>query len=71
MDDVELINTAIDESGLSARKFAEKVMTRDERTIRRWQGGQQAIPEVGRRRLQWFLALSQAMRARLMAILDR
>ncbi len=49
--DSELIRAAVAASGLSARRFAERVLTRDERTVRRWTSGAQAIPEVVRRRL--------------------
>lgn len=52
MDDVELLSLAIDRSGLSARKFAELVLVRDERTIRRWLKGESPIPKVVREMLQ-------------------
>lgn len=35
---------AIARSGLSARHYAERVLTRDERTVRRWQSGKSPIP---------------------------
>jgi hypothetical protein len=39
-----LLNRRIDESGLSARRFAREVLRRDERTIRRWIAGDSPIP---------------------------
>lgn len=71
MTDQELIDQAIDASGLSARRFAERVMTRDERTIRRWVSGEQEMPEVARRRVLWFLELPVTVRTQLVRILDR
>jgi hypothetical protein len=50
-DDIELLKRAIAESGLSARRFAVEVLTRDERTIRRWLDGDRPIPRVVRRKL--------------------
>jgi hypothetical protein len=69
--DTELILNAVEASGLSARRFAERVMSRDERTIRRWMAGEIPIPDVAKRWLVWFVELSEPMRSRLMAILDR
>lgn len=43
---VALLRTAIDASGLSARKWAEQVAWRDERTIRRWLSGDSPIPAL-------------------------
>ncbi len=40
-----LLRQRIDESGLTARRFAVEVMIRDERTIRRWLAGN-VIPHV-------------------------
>lgn len=71
VSDTELIAAAIEASGMSARRFAERVLSRDERTIRRWQAGDIAIPEIARWWLERFLAMSPAMRERLIAILDR
>lgn len=71
LSDRELITAAIEASGLSARRFAERMMTRDERTIRRWISGDQELPEVARRRLTWFLELTESQRERLIALLDR
>lgn len=50
-DDIELLKRAIAKSGLSARRFAVEVLTRDERTIRRWLDGDRPIPRVVRRKL--------------------
>lgn len=49
---VTLLREAIRRSGLSNRKFAEQVMVRDERTVRRWLSGKQTIPETVMRRLR-------------------
>jgi hypothetical protein len=42
--------------GLSHRQLAEDVLTRDERTIRRWVAGQIAVPEIAVERLLRLLA---------------
>jgi hypothetical protein len=42
--DRELLNRAIAKSGLSATRFAETVMARESRTIRRWLKGESPIP---------------------------
>jgi hypothetical protein len=51
MTDSELIQSAIATSGLSARKYAEMVLLRDERTVRRWVAGKSPIPKVVREML--------------------
>lgn len=38
------LEAAIARSGLSARAFARHVLTRDERTVRRWLSGESPIP---------------------------
>ncbi len=43
-DEIALLRSVIDASGLSARKWAESVAWRDERTIRRWLAGDSPIP---------------------------
>jgi hypothetical protein len=43
---VDMLRAAIAKSGLSARQFAEQVLIRDERTIRRWISGESPIPDV-------------------------
>lgn len=45
-DPVKRLERAIKDSGLSNRRFAEDVMVRDERTIRRWLNGQSPIPQA-------------------------
>ena len=42
---VELLRTAIERSGLSARQYAVTVLLRDERTVRRWLAGDSPIPQ--------------------------
>lgn len=51
MSDPDLIRAAIEVSGLSARKYAEMVLVRDERTVRRWAAGQSPIPKIVRQML--------------------
>jgi len=51
MTDPELVQAAIKASGLSARKFAELVLLRDERTVRRWVAGKSPIPKIVRENL--------------------
>lgn len=41
---VALLRSAIERSGLSARRYATQVLTRDERTVRRWLAGDSPIP---------------------------
>jgi len=67
--DVNLIVDAILASGLSARRFAEWITWRDERTIRRWSSGFVPIPESAKRRLEWFLGISDARRRTFVDIL--
>lgn len=43
---IALLREAIKRSGLSNRKFAEKVLVRDERTVRRWLAGDGEIPDA-------------------------
>lgn len=47
-----LLRAAIDRSGLSHRRFAERIMVRDERTVRRWISGEIPIPTVVLDKLQ-------------------
>lgn len=44
MSNVELLETAITKSGLSLRQFAQRVLTRDARTVRRWVSGRKPMP---------------------------
>jgi hypothetical protein len=46
MSDRDLLEKVIAASGLSARRFATEVLTRDERTIRRWLAGKSPIPKA-------------------------
>lgn len=46
-----IVRAAIERSGLSARRWAEQVALRDERTVRRWLAGDSPIPEVVLREL--------------------
>lgn len=47
----ELLELALDKSGLSLRSFAEVHMVRDERTVRRWRAGG-PVPAVCHRKLE-------------------
>jgi len=49
---VALLRAAIAASGLSARRYATEILTRDERTVRRWLSGQSPIPQAVLRYLQ-------------------
>lgn len=71
MTDPELIRAAIAAGGLSSRRFAEDLMGRDERTIRRWVAGEIAIPPIARAWLERWLALSDATRGRIVGALSR
>lgn len=46
VSNADILRTAIEASGLSARRFAREVLVRDERTIRRWLAGDSPIPEA-------------------------
>lgn len=65
-----LVAAAVKATGLPARRFATRVLARDERTVRRWLSGEQAVPDVVVARLYWLLALDADTRAALVAILD-
>jgi len=41
-----LLERAIAASGLSTRQYAQQLLTRDERTIRRWLTGETQIPRT-------------------------
>lgn len=57
MSDSEKLRAVIEASGLSARRFADEVLLRDERTVRRWLAGDSPIPEPVAVRLDaWLLA---------------
>ncbi len=69
MSDVEIIAAAIKASGLSAKRFAERILSRDERTVRRWQSGEIAIPPLARDWLARWLDLTDAARKRIVLTL--
>ena len=69
--DPELISAAIEASALPARRFASRLMGRDERTIRRWATGEIAIPPAARAWLERWLELSDDQRRRIIGALDR
>jgi hypothetical protein len=69
MTDPELIAAAIVASDLSARRFAERILSRDERTIRRWSAGDIAIPAQARNWLLNWISLGSAARARVVKTL--
>lgn len=68
MTDSDLIQAAIAASGLSARRFAERIMARDERTVRRWSSGE-VIPPIARQWLEDWCALPERDRVRVILIL--
>lgn len=51
----DLLERAVAHSGLSLRSFAETVMVRDERTVRRWRAGDVPIPAVCIRKLEQYV----------------
>jgi hypothetical protein len=57
-------------SGLSARRFAERIIARDERTVRYWTSGKVGIPPAARSWLTHWLTLSATARARIVRALD-
>lgn len=63
MTDSELIRAAIAAGGLSSRRFAEDLMGRDGRTIRRWITGEISIPPLAKAWLGRWLALPPATQA--------
>ena len=69
MGDPALITAAVAAAELSARQFAERIMGRDERTIRRWTAGEVAIPPHARAFLARWLALSDLTRKRIVGAL--
>ena len=56
MKDTELLAQAIEASEMSARRFAVRVLIRDERTIRRWLAGESKLPVPVRDFLTEYLA---------------
>lgn len=51
-EQIELLRERIDQSGLSATRFALDVMIRDPRNVRRWLSGEQSIPQ---RVVEWLV----------------
>jgi hypothetical protein len=45
-EQVALLRAVIARTGLSNRRFAEQILARDERTIRRWLSGKAVIPKA-------------------------
>lgn len=68
MTDAELIAEAVTLSGLSSRRFAERILGRDERTIRSWRAGQ-VMPPLLRLWLVGWCALSIRARATVVRML--
>ena len=66
MTDSELIRAAVQAAGISARQFAERVLGRDERTLRRWAAGSSPIPLKARTFLTRWLALSPEERSKIL-----
>jgi hypothetical protein len=54
MNDVELLRAAILKSGLSTSRFAETILARESRTVRRWLAGQ-PIPRQAKAFLEAYL----------------
>lgn len=70
MTDSDLIRAAVAAAGgLSSRQFAERVLGRDERTVRRWTAGQVQIPPIARAWLEHWLTLSDPTRERIVGSL--
>lgn len=68
-DDRDLIAAAVAAGGISSRQFAERLMGRDERTVRRWASGDIAIPAHARAWLERWVALSDLTRERIVGAL--
>jgi hypothetical protein len=56
LPDAELLTKAIEASGMSARRFAVRVLIRDERTVRRWLSGDSPLPKPVRDFLKEYVA---------------
>lgn len=52
MTDAELVSAAITASGLTVNRFATEILTRDDRTVRRWLDGTRPLPPVVRAKLE-------------------
>jgi hypothetical protein len=55
VSDGEILAKAIEASGMSARRFAVRVLIRDERTVRRWLSGDSPLPKPVREFLEGYL----------------
>ena len=55
MTPAQMLEAALVKSGLSVSKFAEDLMGRDPRTVRRWRAEDQGIPFQARRWLARYL----------------
>lgn len=53
---VNLLRKAIKASGLSSRRYAETVMIREPRTVRRWLTGESPIPDAV---IRWLMKQAQ------------
>jgi hypothetical protein len=58
--DPELISAAIKASGLSVRRFAADVLTRDPRTVWRWLAGENPLPAAVRAKCEAIVAAAEA-----------
>ena len=45
-ESIDLLSERIDESGLSSRQFARRVLLREALTVRRWLSGERPIPKL-------------------------
>jgi hypothetical protein len=57
--DRELISAAIKASGLSVRRFARDVLTRDPRTVWRWLAGSNPLPQAVRAKCEAIVASAE------------
>jgi hypothetical protein len=62
--DAQLLSDAIRVSGLSVRRFASEVLTRDARTVWRWLAGSNPLPRAVRERCQQLVATASATDSR-------
>ena len=68
-NDQQLITSALHKSGLTRKEFAERIIGRDERTVRRWLNGQQPIQPAMTAWLHRWLQLSDGTRERIVGAL--
>lgn len=68
LTDRELIDAAVSASGQSPKVFAIYVISRDEKTVRRWRKGTSPIPPVARKWLARWLALRPRDRDRFISL---